>query len=106
MAMCAEVSSSDFGRETDLFRDVRTLRNQKKELVNRTTEVLKELYLLGKNVPLQFRTSRHMHRIKMMIISAKAENLEQAIALLAESEPSSAEQRTAPLRRATNGATT
>lgn len=85
---------------------VRTLQNQKKELVTRTTEVLKELYLLDKNIPLQFRTSRHMHRIKIILISAKAKSFEQAIALLAESEPSFVEHRTAPLRKATNGAAT
>jgi len=85
---------------------VRTLQNQKKELVNRTTEVLKELYLLNKNIPLQFRTSLHMHRIKIILISAKAKSFEQAIALLAESEPSFVEQRTVPLRTATNGSAT
>ena len=99
-------NNADIDQQINDWDDrVRTLRNQKKELVNRTTEVLKELYLLDKNIPLQFRTSRHMHRIKIMLISAKAESFEQAIALLAESEPCScAEQRAEPYR-ATSGST-
>lgn len=69
--------------------EVQLKRKKYRELQEKTT-TLQNMYSVNKSklekyngmVPLQFRTSRHMDRAKALILTGKAENFSEAVALL------------------------
>ena len=61
---------------------VHTLTQRNVDLNKEMADLLNKLYDPGKSVPVQFRTSSHMHQVKKLLTVGKAEDFSSAILLL------------------------
>ena len=85
--LCSKRKSDQYNKNVDeeiknRERRVHTLTQRNADLNKEMAALLNTLYDSGKSVPVQFRTSSHMHQVKTLIKNNKAEDFSSAILLL------------------------